>query len=325
MDHMQSHGIDQKELLAAAIEANWVWTGTHAGSVKNVLTQALDPKVLRPEETYKGDGNLCFSLVFLLSYYAQKFVDRRGEDAHTQSFYALHLICRELRHLQAKEPLSGSVTEVTRLAKLQSLHQQKFCQAYGEEWCRPKHHYRMHLPIAIMGLRAVPRCNPQERKHGVLKGRQHLLDKMNHSVNRSFELQESLLPRMLLASAPANQASFLKATLSGRTKKAAKDIAVFFGDPHLKAAKQAHVGTNPISVGNVVLWDCRAGQVEDLVGGESTPVHIRMKMYSKEAEHSFGTEWNSSDERIWHRPRDDESFLLAVWWRKTQKGLLCLH
>ena len=78
-------------------------------------------------------------------------------------------------------------------------------------------------------------------------------------------------------------------------------------------------------MGNVVLWDGRAGQVEDLVAGQSTPVHIRMKMYSKAAEHSFGTEWNSSDERIWHRPRDDESFLLPVWWRKTQKGLLCLH
>ena len=296
-------------------EANWVWTGGSAGSVKNILTKALDPKVLRPEEAHKRDGSLCFSLVFLLSYYAQKFVDRKGGDAHTQSFYGLHLICCELRHLQAKEPLSGSVTEVTRLAKLQSLHQQKFCQAYGQEWCRPKHHVRMHLPSAIMALKAAPSQSARTRARN--------FEKSSAFAGQSEPLREPELwaTRVLASSYAAcicaSQPSQLLESFSDRTyKESSKRSSSLLRRPRLEGIQQGNQSHFCGWCGAVgwSRWPCgRFG------GGTVYPCPYQDEDVQQDSWSFLGA--SGTRQMI----ESGIGLALAVWWRKTQNRLLCLH
>ena len=324
VSYMKECGIAQESLLQVALESQWQRSGMTIAMSATLLKSLLGSKTL-DDNGYHDEGNKCWALVFLLHYYVYQILLKNGrESAETKSFLELAKICREIRNLQAKIPLKNEDVQATlTLARLQSSHQTAFGAAYTNAAYKPKHHHRLHLPLAFMMLKCVPQCNAQEKKHKILKSGQNLINRLEHLLHDSSQLQWSILPRQLLSSLP--KSSFIDNCLTGCVKKTSNYLKAKFQDMTLASSRKARVNGHPIHVGDIVLRNDAAWRVEDLVQGEDCPLQLKAEILYKETSLPYGSSWVPSNKYMWYEPGKSEHLTVAVWWRKTTKGCLCLH
>ena len=89
--------------------------------------------------------------------------------AELDSFAALAAVTRELRRLRRLPYEITSLAQTQDLRTLQERHHRLYVAAYGPDACKPKHHWRHHLPESIVMLGQVPWANILESKHRMYK------------------------------------------------------------------------------------------------------------------------------------------------------------
>ena len=78
----------------------------------------------------------------IIRYYAETELSK--EPALAREIASLVALCRELDMVQSCK--FGAPMNVAEQQQAASQHLEKFCDAYGEEAVKPKHHYANHIP-----------------------------------------------------------------------------------------------------------------------------------------------------------------------------------
>ena len=98
-------------------------------------------------DVYKADASETFALVPLVHYYAETLYRAEATCvAELDSFAALAAVTRELRRLRRRPYEITTIAQTQDLGTLQERHHRLYVAAYGPEACKPKHHWRHHLP-----------------------------------------------------------------------------------------------------------------------------------------------------------------------------------
>jgi hypothetical protein len=92
---------------------------------------------------------------------------RVGEQKHHECFVQLCLVARLLR--KAKNYDMIPVDLILEIHRGLSHHQKSFVEVYGEENCKPKHHYSLHLSKQLERDRILLDTFVHERKHRLIK------------------------------------------------------------------------------------------------------------------------------------------------------------
>ena len=79
---------------------------------------------------------------------------------------------------------------------------------------------------------------------------------------------------------------------------------------------------------DVLLWEGEsAGQIENIVEGDSTAIHLELKMFEYVSSLPYGSLWRRLHCRSWYKPKINSTYCVAMWWRwdDDKNLLLCLH
>eukprot|EP00913_Durusdinium_trenchii_P001244 g1146.t1 len=121
-------------------------------------------------DVYKADASETFALVPLVHYYTETLYRAEATCvAELDSFAALAAVTRELRRLRRRPYEITTIAQTQDLRTLQERHHRLYVAAYGPDACKPKHHWRHHLPESIVMLGQVPWANILESKHRMYK------------------------------------------------------------------------------------------------------------------------------------------------------------
>lgn len=146
--------------LVAFLNANW-----EPASLHYRLKCLAGPKLLKTDGSdYKGSCTQTLEFLVLLTYFAHEMLaEIECLSLHIASLTALASLCSKV--LDAKV----NPNEVAGLRDLQSHHLRCFKACYGEELCRPKHHYGCPLEPQCSKSGCLMDTFPTERKHKVFK------------------------------------------------------------------------------------------------------------------------------------------------------------
>ena len=288
----------------------------HPGTLRRILhTKCWD------KDKYKGDGDECHSLVYLLNWVQWRhFAGPRPEQA---SFQCLAEVCREIRSLSYQtKPVAAA--DLQKLRTLQRQHLKLYKQAYGEAQIRPKHHHSLHICDTAERLQMLPHVGIQEKTHSELKSA--LLDWCEGSLGDAFLIQKVLIPRLLRQSADSMVQHGLGIWgLSKKTKPAPKDMQEQLGDQNLHMSAEAHCFSRGIMQGDVLMYGDIAGQITAAVFGPSAGFFLCLEKLRLLERKPWGSLWASAHTRLWLKPDAKIRFTLAAWWKKSQEVHTCLH
>ena len=320
----EKHGVNLKAVLSAAQTAGWRRSGEGSRFRPNILKSLFHEKMWETERNFKGDGNDCWSLVFLLGYYVATD-DLSAEPAARDSFLVLKQICSELRRLSyAIAPLDSG--RVQKLRCLQRQHQELFRRAWGDDLVRPKHHHRFHIPAACEQLQFLPHCGIQEKKHQEIK--HGLIDCLEGCCGDSLRLQRAMLARLVLRNAEASEKYGLGDWGLGKpVREATKEDKLSFRDNGLVYAESVSMWKRKITLGDMVLLtDNIGGQFVKAVSGPACGLYMQLQTMEKIADHQWGSRWKTSAGlKKWWKPQPEIEITLAAWWCFRGSDVCCLH
>ena len=79
---------------------------------------------------------------------------------------------------------------------------------------------------------------------------------------------------------------------------------------------------------DVLLWEGEsAGQTENIVEGDSTAIHLELRIFEYVSSLPYGSLWRRLHCRSWYKPKINSTYCIARWWRwdDDKNLLLCLH
>lgn len=179
-------------LFQACREAQWQGPRVSKHGAACYMKSLWSEKMWSPEQ-FKGQAEQCESIMPLMRWYAEMFLSHVASlHKKLESLRALSDIVQEFRkQTYMWRPIDQK--DCQELEKLQSLHQQKFCLAYGNSACKPKHHHRFHIGSSWLRLGVALCCKPMESKHKCYK--RGVAERFQNKVEKGFA--EALLPRIL--------------------------------------------------------------------------------------------------------------------------------
>ena len=119
------------------------------------------------EKQWRIDASTQQSILPLLHYFAVVF--NGPEKAEMQKeFDSLILLCERVAALNLLQ-FHQQDFMLEKLAALETAHQRKYCEAYGESAVRPKHHYSLHQVRQFRRYGMVLDTKACERKHQAMK------------------------------------------------------------------------------------------------------------------------------------------------------------
>ena len=325
---LAERGVDLNQLLEAALESSWREAGMGKRFRPMHLRSLLATKMYAEGEhgAFRGDGDQCRALLFLVHYYVQRLlIDTGHGSAKTMSYVALIEVAREIWALSARVERVTSVSDVMALAQKQARHQERFVLAYGPDFVRPKHHHRLHLPSDVLKLGFVPNCSGMERKHRELKSGK-IMDGLARWVNQGLEIQNHAVSELLLRGAQAPGPWNCK--LLNTTSSASLDAKRHFRDESLKRASSARGVVMSLHEGDVIMWGCdQGGFVRELVCSPATPLHAHVEVLIPCSRTAWGSTWTrqESPAGIWLRVDGHARWQLAAWWRDRGNSVWCIH
>ena len=321
----EQHGVPLTTVLSAAQTASWRRSGNGPRFRAAVLKTLLHPKMWEAENNYnfKGDGNDCWSLVFLLGYYVATDDLSAAAEAR-DSFLALKQICSELRRLSYMvAPLDSR--KVQKLKQLQSRHHELFRKAWGDDMVRPKHHHRFHIPPACEQLRFLPHCGVQEKKHQEIK--HGLIDSLEGCCGDSLRLQKAMVVRLTMHNADSSEKYGLGEWGLGKpAKEATGEDKLAFKDNGLLCSDKACLWKRNVQTGDVLLLtDELGGQFARAACGPVCGLYFLLQTMERVASHPWGSRWKPSGTKKWWKPQAEIEITIAAWWCFVGSDVCCLH
>ena len=126
-------------------------------------TLAVNEKLFRYDQDYRGDANACSTMLPLLwAFCIEVLADVEAMASACASLTALHDVVCCLQRCKI------DVAHGTQLMPLQQ-HMKCFQEAYGASHTRPKAHYALHLPAQMQRWQRHIDCYVGERKHRLFK------------------------------------------------------------------------------------------------------------------------------------------------------------
>ena len=318
--------ISREDLVDMILIADWKSGG------RGHLSSATEIKrcfwsCMWEEGSFKGTGQQCWKMVFLLHYYAENLLRKRGLEIEVcDSFAALKECCGILRSLRLRRDLLTCEANLLGLAAAQARHQVAFLRAHGHDKCRPKFHHRLHLPAHCLRLKVLPCCMPQESKHRYLKGGS-IVDNQEGKLGNLVSFQKSVMADFLcLMAEEADKHGLCRDGLEGKTEQPSLATENHLQDPSVKAGKDLALGPLRLSMHDVVLWDNgRVGGIikYPLQGNDCGPV-LKVKMLRHDGTYPWGTRWLTSDVESLVLLKD-KHLTMPAWWHVDGKWLICLH
>ena len=317
MDFLQEQGFTLEGLHDLALQSDWHMAQDIDKTVAFCLKQIFSEK-LWGEHGWRGEGSQCWSMIFLLAYYAWRFLaDRDAAANKLQSFMALQEVLSEMRFLKYLPEEIVSENQVARFRALQLKHHRLFCKAWGLHLCRPKHHARHHLPDHCLLLKRLPLCTVQEKRHQIFKGA-GLLDNLKSNLKEADRVQKSLLPRVLLTTVDEAEKHGLSKVALEEPIPASLDYKRACFDENVQCAKKMYLGQRQVGVGNVLIFHDKAKRVLHLLQGPACGILIHAQQLAFERKEPWGAIFTATnDQHLW-QPRDMKRVTVAAWWREEQ-------
>ena len=326
MNVFKDLNISSEDLVALMLLADWKCAGrghlSCAAQIKRLFWTCM-----WEEGSFKGTGQECWKLVFLLHYYVERLLRERGLEIDVcDSFAALKECCGILRALRHTKRFLTCEADLLGLAAAQEKHQVAFLRAHGHDKCRPKFHHRLHLPAHCLRLKILPCCMPQESKHRYLKGGS-IVDNQEGKLGNLVSFQKSVMAEFLcLMAQEADKRPLCQDGLLGPTELPSLATENKLQDFSVRAGKDLALGPLNLSMHDVVLWNGgRAGGIikYPLHGKACGPV-LKVKMLRHSASYAWGTRWLTTDVESLVLLRD-KRLTVPAWWHMDGKFLICLH
>ena len=142
----------------------WTSLGWSAAHGYQPPTLAVNEKLFRYEQDYRGDANACSTMLPLLwAFCIEVLVDVEAMATACTSLAALYDVVRCLQRCKI------DVANGAQLMPLQRRHMMSFQEAYGASHTRPKAHYALHLAAQMQRWQRHIDCHVGERKHRLFK------------------------------------------------------------------------------------------------------------------------------------------------------------
>ena len=327
--HLIDIGVSLSELRDAAVAAEWRLPGQGHIPACGTLRAILHENMLKDEGEghYRGQGQQCRKLVFLLSYYCCALLSGRAESAAiAESFSLLVRCCRELRRLAYSwAPLAAG--DCNRLRAAQADHMRAYVRAWGRALCRPKHHHRMHIPNCAEDMGLLPDCSLHEKKHRLLKSGGLVDNQARKLVDASLALQQAILPRMLEITLQDEGCVFAQWSLCGAAQPASSAMRSKLRDNSLQCSTSMRLHMAEIHACDVVCWQNAAGIVQQCLQGQTAGLVILLQELTLVSQHSYGSKWRSTGNVIMKTIHVNDPIDIPAWWRYEidSSVVVCLH
>lgn len=255
LSRLPSIGLTLEVLQDALCSAPWQ-RGSGRKASKSWLKGLLHASLFTGD-SYRGDASNLMALLPLLYYYLHQTVEKANLLVNEmKSFRLLMQIHQELRAIQ----WSQKRLDTSRLATLQSQHQEKFLLAYTH--CKPKHHYRFHLPQQLEAEQCYIDCMAMEKQHKKYKSLVSA-DRFGNCArgvyNNEGKYSSVLLERILANHLKALETFQFKSGLLPPLK-----TSYDLQGNRLTTSKRAIIRETQVGVGDVLLHGKVSGIVLDL-------------------------------------------------------------
>lgn len=204
--------------------------------------QLCRSRLVEGADHYRGSASELLSitpfLIFFVDHVAKPMCD--SISSHCDSFLSLLLASK----LLYRSKLNAKPLNTELLLNHQRAHMQMFCHVYGEQKCRPKHHYQFHLGEQYEHLQQVVDCFATERKNAEFK--------LNVApFCRKLQIFERSCLNVLMVKQAANDLDATQALEEGLQGAIAQDVllASELGTSRLEIAVALKLGMVVVKVG----------------------------------------------------------------------------
>ena len=246
-ERMKQVGVTLDMIQESVRETNWVCADAHFRSPSS--RSWLLNETWFSGTFYKGSASACWYLLPLFFYYITSLCWEAlpEEVACFGALMEVFLCIKEYRRGHGN---------ATKLDYFQRQHQKRFSQVYKE--CRPKHHFRLHLPSMYESLSYYD-CFPCEKKHQAYKA--SMADDLQGLWNSlSGDLSLAVLSRMLLQTVQGQVSGVhLKPKLAGRVWP--ENQVEQHAGIRCSLSTRLQTDVRLLSKEDVIFWENHAGRI----------------------------------------------------------------